>query len=567
MSRLNTSWFGHVLPVVHWAKHYRSKDLRFDLLAGATLAAFAIPESLAYASLAGLEPEVGLYAGIAAMLVYALLGSSRLLGFGVTSALAVLVAGTIGPLAGGDGAKAAVMAALATMIAGAAAVVGWICRLGFLANLVSSSVLKGFSAGAGIFIASTQLSKLFGVKGSEGEFFARMSSFFQQVQNAHWLTLAVGVTALALLVLGGRFAPRLPIPLMVVAVALMVAPLANLPQQGVEVVGKIPSGLPTPSFPGDALSAWQTLIPLGLSVFVLSYVEGVAAARSLAASHGGHVDPNQEMLACGVANLASGFFRGMPVGGSLTRSSVNAEAGARTQLAGAVGGGVLVVVVAFLAGLFANLPEAVLAAIILMAVADLVDVRALVRIFQLSKREFIIAMLTGGGVLLFGMLWGIIIGVAVSLLDLLERMVFPHTAELGRIPHTPAFGDREQHPEYEPVPDTLIVRLDASLVFANAHQVKQDILKRVHQHDAPVCLLVLDLEAAPTVDLSGAGMLEELADTLEAEGIEVRIAGARAAQRRLLRASSPHRFRRLEPATNVGRVVQTWRERTGTSPH
>jgi high affinity sulfate transporter 1 len=543
------------LPIAGWVKRYRRADLRSDLLAGATLAAFAVPESMAYASLAGLEPQVGLYAGIAAMLTYAVFGSSRQLGLGVTSALAIMTAGTVGSLAGGDATRAAAMAAFATLVAGGAAIVGWLFRLGFLANLVSRSVLTGFSAGAGLFIASTQLAKLFGVETGEGEFFSRIAAFAGDVAETDRLTLVVGAVAVALLLLGKRFTPRLPNPLIVVALALVGSTLLHLDDHGVEVVGAIPRGLPSPSFPADALSGWATLVPLGLSLFVLSYVEGVSAARSLAAKQGGRLDPNQEMLACGVGNAAAGLFQGMPIGGSLTRSSVSVAAGARTQLAGAVGGALLLVVTAFFTGLFTKLPETVLAAVVMVAVVELVDVRALARIFARSKREFVIASLTGVGVLLFGMLWGIALGVVLSLLDLLERATFPHTAELGKIPMSHTYADREHHPEYLPAEETLIVRIDASLVFANTHTVKEDLMERLRHHAAPVKRLVLDLEASPLMDLSGADMLDELGAALEAEGVEMKVAGTNASLRRLLRTARSGRFTRIEPAS-VAQVVE-----------
>lgn len=539
----------HVLPIVGWAKRYRRDDLRFDLVAGATLAAFAVPESLAYASLAGLEPQVGLYAGIAAMVTYALLGTSRQLGVGVTSALAIMTAGTIGGLAGGDAARAAAMSAFATMIAGGAALVAWLCRLGFLASMVSHSVLTGFSAGAGLYIASTQLAKLFGVESGEGEFFPRIASFARNVGQTHPLTLGVGAAALALLLLGKRFTPRLPTPLIVVVLALVASTLLQLGDHGVRVVGAIPGGLPSPSLPAEALSAWKALVPLGLSLFVLSYVEGVSAARSLAKGQSGGVDPNQEMLANGAGNAISGLFQGMPVGGSLTRSSVNVEAGARTQLAGAVGGVLLIVVVAFFTGVFSSLPETVLAAVVLVAVVELVNVRALRSIFARSKRELTIAALTGIGVLLLGMLGGILLGVALSLLDLLERATFPHTAELGRLPDTSTYASRDQHPEYAPVEGVLIVRIDASLMFANAHTVKEDIMARLRAQKGKVKLLVLDLEASPLMDLSGADMIDQLAQALERDGIEVKVAGANASVRRLLGTLPSGRFAGIEPAS------------------
>jgi high affinity sulfate transporter 1 len=546
------------LPVATWLRGYDVANLRFDLLAGITLAAFAVPESLAYAGMAGLPPATGLYAGMLGMLAYALLGSSRQLAVGVTAALAVLTAAGLSGLSHGDPKRAAVLAAGATLVAGVAAIVAWICRLGFLANLVSKSVLTGFSFGAGLTIASTQLAKLCGIPGGHGDFLGRMAAFFRHVGSTHIPTLVLGATAFVVLLLAKRFAPRLPSALLVVAAALVAAPLLDFRRHGIHVIGAIPGGLPAPHIPGEALAAWKPIVALGLSLFALSYVEGVSAARSLAAKHGGHVDPNRELLAVGAGNLLCGLFRGMPIGGSLTRSAVNVEVGARTPLSGAVGGVLLAVVILVLAAAFANLPETVLAAVILVAIADLLDVRALARLWTLSRRETIVAALTAVAVLLFGMLWGVVTGVVLSLLDLLERAAFPHTAELGRVPGTGAFSDRARHPENEEVTGVVVIRVDASVVFANAHTVKEQILEHIRRHPGPIRLVVLDLEASPLLDTSGAEAIVGLRASLEAEGIRLRIAGATAASRDMLRAESPSAFGYLQPGLDVGQVVARW---------
>ncbi len=545
-------------PIADWIPGYQRRDLRFDLLAGVTLAAFAVPESLAYAAMAGLQPEIGLYAGMAAMLSYALLGSARWLAVGVTAALAVLTATGLAPLAHGDPRRAAMMAAFATLVAGAAAVVAWACRLGFLANLVSKTVLTGFSFGAGLTMVSTQLDKLCGIHGGAGEFFGRMAGFFRHLSETSLPTLAVGASAIALLLLGKRFAPKAPSALIVVAAALLVAPFLGFADHGIKIVGEIPRGLPSPRFPQDALAVWQPLLLLGLSIFALSYVEGVSAARSLASAHGGHIDPNRELLANGVGNLLSGLFRGMPTGGSLTRSAVNVEVGARTPLSGAVGGVVMIGVIAFLTGMFRQLPETVLAAIIMVACGELLNVPALVHIGRLSKRELGIAVLTTVAVLLFGMLWGVIAGVALSLLDLLERTTFPHTAVLGQIPGTEAYGDKARHPENVEAAGVLVVRIDASVVFANAHTVKEEILAKLRAHAGPVRLVVLDSQSSPLLDLSGATAIVELHKGLAVQGIALKLAGATAGARCLLRDEAPAAFGDLHPGTDVGQVVRAW---------
>jgi len=546
------------LPIATWLRGYDVANLRFDLLAGVTLAAFAVPESLAYAEMAGVPPATGLYAGVMGMIAYALFGSSRQLAVGVTAALAVLTVAGLSGLSHGDPGRAAVLAAGATLVAGGAALLAWICRLGFLANLVSKSVLTGFSFGAGLTIVSTQLPKLCGTERGHGEFFERMASFVQHARETHLSTLAAGATAFVLLLLAKRFAPRLPGALLVVVAALIAAPLLHFREHGIHVIGAIPRGLPAPRFPSEAVAVWKPIVALGLSLFALSYVEGVSAARSLAARHGGHVDPNRELLAVGAGNLLSGLFRGLPIGGSLTRSAVNVEVGARTPLSGAVGGVLLAVVVVLLVGVFANLPDTVLAAVILVAVGDLLSPRALARLWRLSRREAIVAGLTAVAVLLFGMLWGVIAGVVLSLLDLLERAAFPHTAVLGRIPGTDAFADRARHPENQEVAGVVVVRVDASVVFANAHTVKEQILDRIRRQPGPIRLVVLDLGASPLLDTSGAEAIAGLRETLEAEGMRLRIAGATAATRDMLRAESPAAFGYLQPGLDVGQVVARW---------
>jgi high affinity sulfate transporter 1 len=549
------------LPIATWLRGYDAANLRFDVLAGVTLAAFVVPESLAYSELAGLPPATGLYAGIAAMFAYALFGSSRQLAVGVTAALAVLTAAGLSGLSGGDPARRAVLAAGATLVAGGAALLAWICRLGFLANLVSKSVLTGFSFGAGLTIVSTQLPKLCGTEGGHGEFFGRMAAFLRHARGTHLPTLAVGATALVLLLLAKRLAPKLPAALLVVVAALAAAPLLDFRGHGVHLISPIPRGLPSPRLPLEALADWKPIVALGLSLFALSYVEGVSAARSLAAKHGGHVDPNRELLAVGAGNLLAGLFHGMPTGGSLTRSAVNVEVGGRTPLSGAIGGVLVAVVVLLLAGVFANLPETVLAAVILVAVLDLLDVRALARLWTLSRREAIVASLTAVAVLLFGMLWGVITGVVLSLLDLLERAAFPHTAVLGRIPGTDSFADRARHPENQEVTGVVVLRIDASVVFANAHTVKEQVLEQIRGHRGPIRLVVLDLGASPLLDTSGAEAIVGLRATLEADGIRLRIAGATAATRDMLRAESPAAFGYLQPGLDVGQVVAKWESR------
>ncbi|HYI13744.1 MAG TPA: SulP family inorganic anion transporter, partial [Thermomicrobiales bacterium] len=436
---------GNYLPIVRWMSHYDKAKLRPDIIAAVTVASFSVPESMAYAGLAGLPPEAGLYAGMAAPIAYAIFGTSRQLGVGATSALSILVASGVAGLAAGDADRYAALAAMLALLVGGICLVAWLLRLGFLVNFISESVLTGFSAGAALYIGSTQLGKLFGIEGASGEFFERIGYILRHLDETNGATLIVGISGIVLLLIGERAAPRLPWSLIVVMLAIAVMSFSNLEDRGVSVTGDIPSGLPAPAIPDVGLADLRALAPVALAVFLLAYVEGMGAVQSFAKEHGYRADANQELLALGASNAATGLFQSFPVGGSLSRSAVNNEAGATTPLA-SLGTGVLVGAVAlFLTGLFAELPEAVLGAVVIVAVRGLFKVSALRRLYAMSPVEFSIAMVALAGVLLFGMLQGVLLGAAISILLVIWRVSRPVTAMLGRVPGTNRFSDVARH--------------------------------------------------------------------------------------------------------------------------
>jgi high affinity sulfate transporter 1 len=527
------------LPIAGWLPLYQPAWLRFDLIAGVTLAAYAVPVSLAYADLAGLPPQMGLYCYLLAGLGYAIFGSSRHLAVGPTSAISLVLGVTLAGLALGDSARQAALASLTALIVAGVFALAWLLRLSVLVNFISESILAGFKTGAALVIASTQLPKLFGVQGGGDDFFERMGRIIQQVPGTNLLTLAIGVGAIAALVLGEKFLPGRPVALGVVVLALVVSSLGQLEQHGVKVVGQLPAGLPylrvaDASIGPLQLAEVRELIRLAFACFLLAYIESVSAARTFALKHRYTVDPRQEFLGLGAANLLAGLWQGFPVAGGLSQSAVNEKGGARTPLSLAFASAVIGLVLLFFTGLFRTLPEAILAAIVLIAIKGLIDLKELRYLWYASRIDFAAAGAALAGVLLMGVLDGVIVAALVSLVMLLGRAARPHVAFLGRIPGTDRFSDVARHPENEAIPGVLAFRVEASLVYFNVDHVLQTVLQRV-QCKPGLQRVVYDLSNTPFVDVAGARMLRRLHDELASQRIELRIVGAHSTVRDRLR--------------------------------
>jgi sulfate permease, SulP family len=525
------------LPPIRWLADYRAEWLPHDAVAGVTLAAYAIPVSLAYATLAGLPPQVGIYGYLLGGLGYALLGSSRQLAIGPTSAISLMIAATVAGMAEGDAQRYAQIASLAAFTVVALCLICWALRLSVLVKLISDSILVGFKAGAGLTIAMTQLPSLFGVAGGGHNFFERAWLFAGELGQTRPLVLAVGVAAIALFVLGERLLPGRPVALAVVALAIVVASVFGLPALGVPITGEIPRGLPSLAGPALRLRDVEGIMPLAAGCLLLAYIEGVSAARTFAAKHGYALDPRQELLGLGAANLAAALGHGYPVAGGLSQSAVNDKAGARSQLSLVFASITLALCLLFLTDLLENLPKAVLAAVVLTAVAGLVDVPAMLRMWRVSRIDFLAAAIALVAVLLLGILDGILTAAAASVLLLLARASRPHVAFLGRIPGTQIYSDNARHPENEPLPGVIAFRPEASLIYVNADAVLEAVLSRLREADTGgIRLVVCDLSASPYVDLAGARMLNELHREIDASGIALRVVGARGRVRDLLRA-------------------------------
>lgn len=534
MSRLE--WLRRA-PPVSWLAEYRAAWLPGDAVAGVTLAAYAIPVSLAYAELAGLPPQVGVYGYLLGGLGYALLGSSRQLAIGPTSAISLMITGTVGAMAEGDAQRYAQIASLAAFTVAALCLVAWALRLSVLVKLVSDSILVGFKAGAGLTIAMTQLPSLLGVPGGGHNFFERTVLLLGELDQTNILVLAVGAGAVVLLVLGERLLPGRPVALGVVALSIGVATVLGLPSLGVPTTGEVPAGLPTLAGPALRLRDVEGIVPLAAGCLLLAYIESVSAARAFAAKHGYALDPRQEFLGLGAANLLAALGHGYPVAGGLSQSAVNDKAGARTPLALVFASATLALALVVLTGLLETLPKAVLAAVVLVAISGLLDVRALLRMWRVSPLDFQAASIALGAVLLLGILQGILLAALASVLLLLLRVSRPHVAFLGRVPGTSSFSDLARHPENETLPGVIAFRPEAALIYANADWVLDRVLDRLRAvGPSATRLVVCDLSASPFIDLAGSRMLHDLHGTLADLGIALRIVGAHGKTRDLLRA-------------------------------
>ena len=557
-TRSKWSW----LPPVRWLGGYQAAWLPGDVVAGVTLAAYAIPVSLAYASLAGLPPQVGIYGYLLGGLGYALLGSSRQLAVGPTSAISLMIAASVAPMAEGDAERYVQIASLAAFTVAGLCLLAWLFRLSVLVTLISDSILVGFKIGAGLTIAMTQLPSLFGIAGGGHNFFERVYLLVGQLGHIQLVVLAMGAVAIAMLLMGERWLPGRPVALAVVALSIFLATVLGLPAIGVPVTGNIPEGLPTLAGPALRLRDVEGIVPLAAGCLLLAYIEGVSAARTFASKHGYDLDPRQEFLGIGAANLGAALGHGYPVAGGLSQSAVNDKAGAHTPLALLAASTTLALCLLFLTGLLENLPKAVLAAVVLTAILGLFDFRGLLYMWRVSRIDFYAATTAIMGVLLLGILQGILLAALISILLLLARASRPHVALLGRVPGTNSYSDLARHPENEPLGSVIACRPEASLLYVNAGSVLETVMASVLKNRSKIRAVVCDLSASPYLDLAGARILHALHDELAAQGIALQIVGARGRVRDLLRADGlAEKVGGLERAVSLDDAISAARRR------
>jgi high affinity sulfate transporter 1 len=548
-SAQRTGWT-RILPPLTWLAEYKPSWLRHDAIAGVTLAAYAIPVSLAYAGLAGLPPQVGIYGYMLGGIGYALLGSSRQLAVGPTSAISLMIAATVGSLAGGDATRYAQIASLSACAVALLCLIAWLFKLSILVRLVSDSILVGFKAGAGLTIIMSQLPGLFGVAGGGHNFFDRAIRLAGQLSDTNLFVLAIGVVAILLLLAGERFLPGRPVGLTVVALSILVASIFGLSSLGIPVTGRVPEGLPAFALPTFGLLEFEDLFPLAAGCLLLGYIEGVSAARSFAIKHGYSLDVRQEFLGLGAANAAVALGHGYPVAGGLSQSAVNDAAGARSPLALVFCSITLSLCLLFFTGLLTNLPKAVLAAIVFAAVYKLVDVGALVRMWKISRIDFYAAAIALVSVLLLGILQGVLLAAIASIFLLLARASQPNVAFLGRLPGTGRYSDSARHEGVERLVGVIAFRPEASLLYINAETILETVLRAL-QKSSGIKLVACDLSASPYIDLAGARMLHDLHDELASRDVAFCIVGAHAQLRDLLRAEG------LAEKTDSGEWLRT----------
>jgi sulfate permease, SulP family len=512
------------VPALSWGRAYQRAWLTRDLIAGFTIWGLLVPEGIAYASLAGLPPQAGLYTLLASLVLYAIFGSSKQLVVAGTSASAVLVYSAITDMHPKDTPTYVGLAAGMIILTGVLFFASGIFRLGFITQFLSRPVMEGFVFGLAIFVAVGQLPKLFGLAKGPGDTIRQFIHLVAHLGDASWVTFAVGAVAVALLFALDRV-PGVPGGLVVLAAAIVVSTVFRLDKHGVKTVGKIPAGLPSVNVVHIGFSNWWVLVPSAIGMMLVIFSEALGAAQTFADKHGYALDPSQDMIALGLANIASGLLGGLAAGGSLSQSAVNDGAGARSELSPIVAAVMSLITVLALTPLFTNLPEAVLAAMIIHAVWHLMKVAEMRRFYALVPREFWLGMITLLGVIILDVLPGLVIGVILSILVLVYRASRPTFSVLGANPDTPgAYEDIERHPGAQPTPGVLIIRPDAPLFYANAQPFRDTVTEQVRSSPEPVHTLILDLDANDGLDITSSEALGKLLDELGDQHVRVGLA-------------------------------------------
>jgi high affinity sulfate transporter 1 len=522
------SGLGRYIPILQWLPRYQRTWLRADAIAGLTLWGLVVPEGMAYAGIAGLPPQAGLYTLVASLLVYALLGTARHLSVQATSATAALLATSVAAAVTAAGAASdpetyVAYAAAFVLVTGGVFLAAGLARLGFITQFLSKPVMDGFVVGLAIFVTIGQVNKLFGVEKPEGNTVEKLVGIIRELPQASWVTFVVGAAALALLFVLPRLSRSIPAGLVVLFAAIGCSVVLDLEgAHGVQVVGSLPQGLPSVSLPDVPLSAVAQMVATAIGVVLLAYSEALGVAHEFAEKHGYEVDADQELNAHAAVNLVSGLFGGMIAAGSMSASAVKEGAGARTQVANLVAWAVTLVTLLFLTPLFAPLPEAVLAALIIHALWHLVSARKLAKLRRAAPVESWFGVITLWGVLLIDVLEGMIIGLLASLLFVVYRSSRARLSSLGRVPGVPgAYSDVARHPDDVPVPGVLIVRLDAPMYYANALSVRDAVKSLIADQEPAPRAVVFDFGTQDELDVTSTDMVKGLVKQLRDAGLTV----------------------------------------------
>ncbi|MBI1825108.1 MAG: SulP family inorganic anion transporter [Planctomycetes bacterium] len=507
------------IPKFRFLRSYQWQWFRSDLVAGISVCVIMIPSVIAYAELAELPPAHGLYAALAGMVGYAFFASSPQVVAGPDAALTLLVAGAIGPLAGGDASKAAALAAVTALMGGLLMLLAARLRAGVIADFLSKPVLVGYLTGAALILVSTQLGKLFGIRSTEHDFFPVIAEIVRRIRETHRVTLGLGVGLIATLAVLRRFAPRIPGALVVSVVAILLSVSLDLAGHGVRVLGEMPRGLPSFAFPIVSLREIRELIPAAAGIVMLTFPEGILLARAFAAKNGYEVRANQELIALAASNISAGLFHGFSVGASQSRTVVADSVGGKSQVVSLVAAAALALFLLFLTPLLRQLPTVALAAILVFAGWHLIELREYRTLLKLTPLGFGLAIVVALGVLIIGVVPGIVLGVMISLVYLLARLARPPDAVLREIPGTGSFHDLGDAAEAQTVPGLIAYRFYSPLFFANTEHFVLRVRELIKGSPTTVKWFLLDLQAVWEIDITAAEALSRLTDELRQRNI------------------------------------------------
>jgi high affinity sulfate transporter 1 len=546
---------------------YRREWLAKDVVAGIVLSTLLVPQGMAYAELAGLPPITGLYTSILCLLGYAVFGPSRILVLGPDSSLGPMIAATILPLAGADGdpKRAIALASMLAIIVGAIMVVAAVARLGFIADLISKPTMIGYINGLALTILVGQLPKLFGFKVEADSFLGELTGFVKGLAHGDAVpaAAAVGIAGIALILVLQHWLPKLPAVLIMVVLAIAATTVFSLADHGVSLVGELPKGFPPLTIPHVRLADMGPLFAGALGIALVSLADTISTASAFAARTGQEIDGNGEMIGIGAANLAAGLFQGFPVSTSTSRTAVAERSGAKTQLTGVTGAVLIIVMIVLVPGLFRNLPNPALAAVVITASLSLVDIPGTVRLWRQRKAEFLLSIAAFLGVALLGVLPGIAIAVGLSILNVFRRAWWPYDTELGRVEGLEGYHDVRSYPEAQHLPRLVIYRFDGPVFFANATTFRDEIRRLAHA-DPPPRWILIAAEPVTDVDTTAADMLEDLDKTLNAQGTSLVFAELKDPVRRkierygLTRTIDPRHF-----YPTIESAVAAYRRETG----
>lgn len=532
----------------NWIKNYRKEYLSGDLSAGLTVGVMLIPQGMAYAMLAGLPPIYGLYAATIPLIIYALLGSSPQLAVGPVAMVSLLIASGVGAIAEIGSAEFIQYAILLALLVGVIQLLMGLFRLGFLVNFLSHPVIAGFTSAAALIIGISQVKYLFGVQIPRGDFIETLKSLFMEIGNIQPYALAIGLGAILLLILFKKWKPRFPAALLVVILGILVVQFFGLEQKGVSIVGDVPSGLPAFGIPNIDMNAIQTLIPIALAISFVGFLESIAVAKAIQKKHNYYdVIPNQELVALGAANIFGSFFQSFSVTGGFSRTAVNDKGGAKSGLSSIISATLVILTLLFFTAYFKNLPSAILASVILVAVAGLVDIKEAKYLWKHDRQDFILFMVTAIATLLLGVEEGILTGVVLSLGLVIFRVSYPHYAILGKVPGSTEYRNVERFDNLEVKDEMLVLRFDGRLYFGNS-QAFSKIIEDQLRDNPEKKYVIIDASSINGMDSTAVHMLFDLNEELKEQGVTLCFANVKGpvrdimTQNKILTEESSWRF-------------------------